>query len=65
MYHIICITFVVLPFATGVAEIKGAAESLSFTTLGDAQFGDIFEAEFINTGATLTVTDFTLNGYQF
>ena len=54
-----------VPFATGVAEIKGAAESLSFTTLGDAQFGDIYEAEFINTGATLTVTDFTLNGYQF
>ena len=54
-----------LPFASGTVEIKGAAEILSFTTLGQAEFGDIFDIEFISTGATLTVTDYSLNGYQF
>ena len=54
-----------LPFATGTVEIKGAAEILSFTTLGKAEFGDIFDIEFISTGLGLTVTDYSLNGYQF
>jgi hypothetical protein len=55
-----------LPFALGVTELKGSAEALSFTTLGTAEFGDIFDVEFLRDSAgTLTVTDFTLNGYQF
>jgi len=54
-----------LPFATGTVEVKNENVNLSFTTLGEAEFGDIFDVEFITTGTTLTVTDFTLNGHQF
>ena len=54
-----------IPFAVGVEEIKGSAVSLSFSVIGTATLGDVFDAEFITTGVTLTVTDFTLNGYQF
>ena len=55
-----------MPFATGTVEIKGAAETIAFSTLGNAEFGDIFDIEFIrNSGGTLTVTDYTLNGFQF
>jgi len=34
-------------------------------TLGKAEFGDVFFVEFIVTSDSLTVTDFTLNSYQF
>tara|TARA_R110000772_G_scaffold1236_1_gene4383 strand:+ start:2535 stop:4172 length:1638 start_codon:yes stop_codon:yes gene_type:complete len=56
-----------VPFATGTTELKGAAETLAFTTLGQAKEGDIYKVQFIKSTGTadLTVTDFTLNGYQF
>jgi hypothetical protein len=56
-----------VPFATGTTELKGAAALLSFTTLGQAKEGDIYKVQFIKSTGTadLTVTDFTLNGYQF
>ena len=54
-----------VPFATGTVELKGSAETLAFTTLGQAREGDIFKVRFIKSAGNLTVTDFTLNGYQF
>jgi len=54
-----------LPFAKGTVEIKNENVNLSFTTLGEAEFGDIFDVEFIKDTGSLWVTDFTLNGHQF
>ena len=64
---------VAITTTTGRTEIRGSrAESLSFTVIGQAIFGDVFdlEVECQNTSgviqnANVLVRDLTLNGYQF
>ena len=51
----------------GTTEIKsGAANSLSFSIIGQANLGDVFDVEVESSGGTdVLVSEFTLNGYQF
>ena len=51
----------------GTIEIKsGAANSLSFSIIGQANLGDVFDVEVESSGGTdVLVSEFTLNGYQF
>ena len=51
----------------GKTQIRqGIAESISFSILGDAQQGDIFDLEVESSdGSDVLVSDLTLNGYQF
>jgi len=64
---------VAITTTTGRTEIRQSrAESLSFTIIGQANFGDVFdlEVECQNTtgiiqNANVLVRDLTLNGYQF
>ncbi len=58
---------VAIPAPVGVVEIKsGNAQVLSFSVLGVASPGNVFDVEFeSSTGSDVTVTDFVLNGYQF
>ena len=62
-----------IPFAIGYPEIRqGRAQTFSFSVIGSAVVGDVFDVEFeaFNTGGTSTpndilVREFVLNGYQF
>ena len=62
-----------IPYAIGYPEIRqGRAQSFTFSVIGQATFGDVFDVEFesFNTGGTSTpkdilVREFVLNGYQF
>ena len=58
---------VAIPAPVGVVQIKSNnAEVLSFSVIGTAAFGNVFDVEFeSSTGADVTVSDFVLNGYQF
>lgn len=51
----------------GVVEIRsGNSQVLSFSVLGVASQGDVFDIEFeSSTASDVTVTDLVLNGYQF
>jgi len=59
--------------AIGYPEIRqGRAQSFTFSVIGQATFGDVFDVEFesFNTGGTsnpndILVREFVLNGYQF
>ena len=51
----------------GTTEIKtGVASSLSFSIIGQANLGDVFDVEVESSGGSdVLVSEFTLNGYQF
>ena len=53
--------------SVGTTEIKtGVASSLSFSIIGQASLGDVFDVEVESSGgADVLVSEFTLNGYQF
>ena len=62
-----------IPFAIGYPEIRqGRAQNFSFSVIGSAVIGDIFDVEFeaFNTSGVsspndILVREFVLNGYQF
>ena len=56
-----------IPFATGSTEIKsGVKESMSFSVVGSANIGDVFDVTFQSSdGSDILVSQFQLNGYQF
>ncbi len=58
---------IAIPAPVGVVEIRsGVSQVLSFSVLGVASQGDVFDVEFeSSTGSDVTVLDFVLNGYQF
>ena len=51
----------------GTTEIRtGIADTLTFSIIGQATLGDVFDVEVESSGgADVLVSDFTLNGYQF
>lgn len=56
-----------ITFAVGTTEIRsGIADTLSFSVIGQAAFGDVFDVEVESSGgADVLVSEFILNGYQF
>ena len=64
---------VAIPFAIGYPEIRqGRAQSFSFSVIGTAVVGDVFDVEFealttagVPTSKDILVREFVLNGYQF
>ena len=64
---------VAIPFAFGYPEIRqGRAQNFSFSVIGSAVIGDVFDVEFesFNTSGVsnpndILVREFVLNGYQF
>ena len=62
-----------IPFAIGYPEIRqGRAQNFSFSVIGSAVVGDVFDVEFesFNTSGVsnpndILVREFVLNGYQF
>ena len=56
-----------IPAPVGVVEIRsGVSQVLSFSVLGVASQGDVFDIEFESSnGSDITVLDIVLNGYQF
>jgi hypothetical protein len=58
---------VAIPAPVGVVEIRsGVSQVLSFSVLGVASQGDVFDIEFESSnGSDITVLDIVLNGYQF
>ena len=58
---------VAITSSIGATEIKsGVADLLSFSVIGQATQGDIFDVEVESSGAAdVLVSDFSLNGYQF
>ena len=56
-----------ITFAVGTTEIRSAiADTLSFSVIGQATFGDVFDVEVESSGgADVLVSEFILNGYQF
>jgi len=62
-----------IPYAIGYPEIRqGRAQSFTFSVIGQATFGDVFDVEFealttagAPTSKDILVREFVLNGYQF
>jgi len=62
-----------IPFAIGYPEIRqGRAQNFSFSVIGSAVVGDVFDVEFesfntsgVSTPNNILVREFVLNGYQF
>ena len=62
-----------IPFAIGYPEIRqGRAQNFSFSVIGSAVVGDVFDVEFesfntsgVSTPNDILVREFVLNGYQF